>query len=312
MSASGREISAERLAARVASIPALEAVREAAEDMPAYLVGGGVRDLLLGLDRVDLDVAVEAPADDVAALARRIDPEARVHDRFGTATVGVGETEVDLAATRAESYEHPGALPSVRPAGIADDLARRDFTVNAMALPLAGEAEAELMDPHGGLGDLHDRILRALHDRSFADDPTRALRAARYAARLGLRIDEGTEGWLRDADLSTVSAERVEAELRRLATEPDPGAALSLLVEWRLAEANVELAGGALDVLSRREWAGVADPATAFLAAGSVRAARFGPLEGSDGGRDLASVQGSRPSELVAAARGRTGVELVV
>src|SRR4051794_21308442 len=203
MSASGREISAERLAARVASIPALEAVREAAEDMPAYLVGGGVRDLLLGLDRVDLDVAVEGAAGDVADLARRVDPDARVHDRFGTATVGVGETELDLAATRAESYEHPGALPTVRPAGISDDLARRDFTVNAMAFPLA--AQAELMDPHGGLDDLRDRILRALHERSFTDDPTRALRAARYAARLGVRVDESTEGWLRDADLSTVS-----------------------------------------------------------------------------------------------------------
>jgi tRNA nucleotidyltransferase (CCA-adding enzyme) len=310
MSGSGHDISAGALPERIAAIPAVVAVREAAGDMPAYLVGGGVRDLLLGLDRVDLDVAVEAPAEDVAELARRVDPDARVHDRFGTATVRVGETEVDLAATRAESYERPGALPSVQAAGIADDLARRDFSVNAMAVPLAGEAE--LVDPHGGLDDLGETILRALHDRSFADDPTRALRAARYAARLALRLDPDTETWLRATDLETVSAERVEAELRRLAAEPDPQAALSLLVEWGLAEANVELAGGALEVLRRQEWSGVADPATAFLAAGSVRAGRFGRLEGGEGGRDLASVQGSRPSELAAAARGRTGVELVI
>jgi tRNA nucleotidyltransferase (CCA-adding enzyme) len=310
MSGSGNEISATQLPARIASIPAVVAVREAAGDMPSYLVGGGVRDLLLELDRVDLDVAVEAAAEEVAALARRVDPQARVHDRFGTATVRVGDTEVDLAATRAESYEHPGALPSVRSAGIADDLARRDFTVNAMAFPLAGEAE--LVDPHGGLDDLRDRILRALHDRSFTDDPTRALRAARYAARLGLRVDPDTDAWLRASDLETVSAERVEAELRRLAAEPDPSAALSLLVEWGLAEANVELAGGALEVLRRPAWSGIADAATAFLAAGSVRTGRFGPLEGSEGGRDLASVQGSRASELVAAARGRTGVELAI
>jgi tRNA nucleotidyltransferase (CCA-adding enzyme) len=233
-----------------------------------------------------------------------------VHERFGTATARVGETQLDLAATRAESYERPGALPDVRPAGISDDLARRDFTVNAMAVPLTGDWA--LLDPHHGLADLSARVLRVLHERSFVDDPTRALRAARYAARLTLRIDPETDAWLRAADLETISAERVEAELRRLAAEPDPTAALSLLVEWGLAEANVELAGGALDVLRQSEWEGVADPATAFLAAGSVRAGRFGPMEGSDGGRTLASVDESRPSALVAAARGRTGVELAI
>src|SRR4051812_3391282 len=176
------EISPQRLRQRIDAIPALAAVRDATGELDAYLVGGAVRDLVLGLDRIDLDVAVEAPGEAVAALARRIDPGARVHDRFGTATALAAGGQVDLAATRAELYPSPGALPQVRPATIAEDLARRDFTVNAMAVPLT--AELRLVDPHGGLDDLQAARLRVLHDRSFIDDPTRALRAARYAARL--------------------------------------------------------------------------------------------------------------------------------
>ena len=115
----------------------------------AYLVGGAVRDLLLGRDRADIDVAVEG---EVAELARRLGGEVRAHERFATATVRVDGLEVDLAATRSETYARPGALPEVRPASLAADLARRDFTVNAMAVPLAGDPE--LIDPHGGLEDL--------------------------------------------------------------------------------------------------------------------------------------------------------------
>lgn len=298
------------LEARLDSFAALSAVREAAAAHEAYLVGGAVRDLLLGLERIDLDIAVEASADDVAALARHVDPAARVHDRFGTATVVINEAPVDLAAARAERYERPGALPTVRPASILDDMARRDFTVNAMAIPLG--SEPRLLDPHGGLADLGDRVLRVLHERSFADDPTRALRAARYAARLGLAPETETEALVRDADLGTVSAERVEAELRRVAGEPDPAAALALLVDWGLAEADLDAAREALGVLALPEWSDLADRGSAFLAAGMVRCGGFGPLGGSEGGRALASADGSRPSELVDMALGRSGVELVI
>jgi tRNA nucleotidyltransferase (CCA-adding enzyme) len=304
------EISPERLRDRLDATPALAAVAEGCGEVAPYLVGGGVRDLVLGHGRADLDVAVEAPSGAVVELARRIDPDARVHDRFGTATVRIAGGSVDLAATRAESYRHPGALPDVRPAPLADDLARRDFTINAMAIPLAGEPR--LIDPHGGLEDLRAGILRALHEGSFVDDPTRALRAARYAARLGLEPETATAAWLRGSDLGTVSAERVEAELRRLAAEPDPAAALRLLVDWGLVEADEALAAASLRVLAGAGWGGIADPAAAFLAAGAVRGGRFGPLEGGQGGRELAMVEGSRPSELVAAARGRSGVELVI
>ncbi len=304
------DFSPARLRERLGALPALRAVREAADGADAYLVGGAVRDLLAGGGRIDLDVAVEASGERLAELARRIDAGARVHGRFGTARVVVEGAEVDLAATRAETYARPGALPDIREASIADDLARRDFTINAMALPLAGAEEP--LDPHGGLADLRDGVLRVLHERSFVDDPTRALRAARYAARLDLELDEMTARLIRDADLETVSAERIEAELRRLAMEDEAVAALRSLVEWGIAEADLELAAAALAVLDEDGWGAVADRAGAFLAAGAVRAGRFGSPAGSEGGRELAGVTGSRASELAAAARGRPGVELVI
>ena len=149
---------------------------------------------------------------------------------FLTGRLEQGDVKIDVAQTRAESYPAPGALPEVRPASIAEDLARRDFTINAMALPLS--EDGELLDPHGGLGDLRAGVLRVLHDRSFLDDPTRALRAARYAARFGFELEPETERLLRDADLSTVSEDRIDNELRRIAAEDDPAAALRLIAEW--------------------------------------------------------------------------------
>ena len=143
MSPPNAKIEPERLAERLAALPGIERLREAATGIAAYLVGGAVRDLLLGRDRADIDVAVEG---EVAELARRLGGEVRAHERFDTAAVRVDGLEVDLAATRSETYAHPGALPEVRPASLAADLSRRDFTVNAMAVPLAGDPE--LIDPH--------------------------------------------------------------------------------------------------------------------------------------------------------------------
>jgi tRNA nucleotidyltransferase (CCA-adding enzyme) len=304
------EITPQRLRERLDAIPALGAVRDAAGGLDLYLVGGAVRDLILGLGRIDLDLAVDAPGDAVAALARRIDPEARVHQRFSTATATAAGAPVDLAATRAEVYESPGALPRVEPAPIGDDLARRDFTVNAMALRIA--EEPRLLDPHRGLADLDAGLVRVLHERSFADDPTRALRAARYAARLALALEPRTAKLLRAADLDTPSAERIEAELRRLAGEPDPAAALGLLVDWGLVEADVELASAALEVLGRSRWVGIADRAATFLAAAGAKAGRYRAPAAIDRARELASLPPLPPSELTAHARGRTGVELAI
>src|SRR6187399_1791526 len=194
--------------------PELALVREVAGD-PVYLVGGAVRDLLLGRGRADIDLVVEG---DASALAGRLGADVISHERFGTAKVRLDGHEVDIAGARSESYPHPGALPVIA-AGVdlADDLRRRDFTINAMAIPLLGEPR--LIDPHGGRGDLARGQLRVLHDDSFADDPTRAIRAARYAARFGLALEQHTAELLGKTDLDTVSADRREAELLRLAGE---------------------------------------------------------------------------------------------
>src|SRR5688572_30270933 len=145
---------AEEFGRRAAALPGIAAIRKAAGETPAYLVGGAVRDLLLGRERADIDVAVEG---DPEELAGRLGGAARTHPQFGTVSVEAGGLTFDLARTRAESYERPGALPSVRPAGITDDLARRDFSVNAIAYPLAG---GELLDPHDGRSDLKAGLLR--------------------------------------------------------------------------------------------------------------------------------------------------------
>ena len=152
---------------------------------PSYLVGGAVRDLLRGADAVDLDVAVDGDARSVArALAERLGGTAREHERFRTATVRADDLSVDLATTRRESYPEPGVLPLVEEAGLGDDLARRDFTINAMALGLSGDDLGHLYDPREGLTDLDEGVVRVLHDGRFRDDPTRLLRAASAAPEI--------------------------------------------------------------------------------------------------------------------------------
>jgi tRNA nucleotidyltransferase (CCA-adding enzyme) len=232
-----RQIDPQELARRLASVPGVEALRAAAEAVPAYLVGGVVRDALLGRELADVDVVVEG---DVNELAARLGGASRSHSRFGTARVSLDGGDVDLATARTETYAHPGALPNVEPADLGADLGRRDFTINAMAVPLAG---GDLIDPHSGLADLEAGVVRVLHDGSFADDPTRALRAGRYAARFGFAPDRHTLELLRAADLGTVSADRVTAELRRIAAEPAAARAFALLDGWgvlALSEGAVE------------------------------------------------------------------------
>jgi tRNA nucleotidyltransferase (CCA-adding enzyme) len=289
------------LGARLDALSGIERVRDAAGDTPVYLVGGAVRDLLLGRDRADVDLVV---AGDAVALARRLGGELAVHERFGTATVLAEGHPLDLATARAESYPQPGALPEVRPGSLEDDLARRDFTINAMALPLRGEPE--LIDPHGGAADLEAGLLRVLHPRSFVDDPTRALRAARYAARLDLALEDQTAALLARADLATVSADRVEAELAKLAGEDDPAAAFGLASRWGLvplgAEA-IDLIGTVAELLRRPPWSAVAERADAIghVAAGRLEAAR-----------GLAARSPARPSEAVELAHGHGGAELAL
>ena len=184
-----------------------------------YLVGGTVRDGLLGVGYVDLDLLVEgaAAADLATALHARLGGSLAIHPAFGTATVTLPNgLVVDLAGARAEAYDYPGALPSVREGDLAADLARRDFTVNALAVRVHPEPP-ELIDPFGGHADLLARRLRVLHPLSFVEDPTRLVRGARLAGRLGLRFDGDAvakaQAALRPAVVANVSGQRLRAEL---------------------------------------------------------------------------------------------------
>ncbi len=233
---------------------------------PVYLVGGAVRDLLLGRGRVDIDVVVVG---DAAELAAELGGETLSHERFGTAKVTLDGHEMDIATARSESYPDPGVLPVVKPAArIEDDLRRRDFTINAMAIPLQGEPR--LIDPFGGQDDLAAGRLRILHRGSFADDPTRAIRAARYAARFGFEPEPDTAELLRKADLDTVSEDRREAELLRLAGEADAARGFALLQEWSLLELRpnaAELLARTAALLESPPWRDLVPRERAILAA---------------------------------------------
>lgn len=288
-------------AALESAYPELATVRERAGGEPVYLVGGAVRDLLLGRGRADLDLVVEG---DAALMAARLGADPVEHERFSTAKVDFDGHEIDIATARTETYARPGALPDVEAASLAEDLARRDFTINAMAIPLAGEPE--LVDPHGGRDDLAAGLLRVLHPNSFVDDPTRALRGARYAARFGFGLEPVTESLMAAADLSTVSEDRVEAELLRLAGEPEAVAALRLAQTWGLIETTteaIELAARVADLVAAPPWSDVADRPRALLAA-ALRPP----------GAEVALVGASPrlPSEGVRLARLRTPGELVL
>jgi len=212
---------------RVRRMPGMERLLPALEGLPpAYLVGGGVRDLLRGAEPVDVDLAVEGDARSAArAVADRLGSDAREYERFGTATVETRAGTYNFAGTRRESYDTPGELPRVEPASLEEDLRRRDFSINAMALALSGDDLGHLYDPCGGGPDLEHRLVRVLHERSFLDDPTRLLRAVRYAARLGFELDPETERLAREAvaadALSTVSGARIRDELMDLLRETD-------------------------------------------------------------------------------------------
>ena len=281
--------------------PELEAVRAVARQ-PVYLVGGGVRDLLLGRGRADVDLMVEGDATDLAARLGGANSE---HDRFGTVKVDVDGHEVDIVGARTESYEKPGALPTVTPAAdIEEDLARRDFTVNAMAIPLQGEPR--LIDPYGGRRDLDAGVLRILHDRSFVDDPTRAIRAARYASRFGFRLEPRTEELLRQTDLTTVSADRRRTELERLAAEENACDGFELLGDWGLIDlrpGGIELMQAVDSLLGTPHWAELVPRERALVEAA------LGPPGAEE---VLASMWVPKPGEGVELAERRDPVELIL
>ena len=228
------------------SIEALRALPRAAEvfdalaDRPdVHAVGGAVRDVRLGRRPSEVDLVVVGDATALARdLAERLHGRVRVHERFKTATLELGSTHFDFASARREFYARPGALPEVElGASLAEDLERRDFTVNAIAVALA---DGHVMAHPRALEDLDARVLRVLHPASFQDDPTRMLRLARYAGRLSLAVEESTARLVRAAlesgALETVSGERIGRELRLVAAEPQPQT-LAVLVATGVAVA---------------------------------------------------------------------------
>lgn len=210
--------------------------------MPAYLVGGFVRDLLLNYKYtdsplsdlrgagccVDLDIAVEGSGIIFAQnLSEKLKSEIIIHERFGTATLLLrGFLKIDIASTRKEKYPCFAALPEVSHGSLQDDLSRRDFTINAMAVCISDIRDQELIDPFGGRQDLLKGNIRVLHDLSFQDDPTRILRAIRFEQRFNFKVEPKTLYLLKDAlkngYLDRVSPHRIRDELILMLKEPRP------------------------------------------------------------------------------------------
>ncbi|RIK29563.1 MAG: hypothetical protein DCC56_12730 [Anaerolineae bacterium] len=210
---------------------------------PLYLVGGSVRDLMLGRPIVDLDLTLEGDAIKLArALVKKYGGDLTTHEKFFTATWELESPvsnlqSLDLISTRRETYTHPGALPTVTKSTLDDDLRRRDFTINAMAIRVDGERFGELHDPLGGQSDLENKLIRVLHPNSFVDDPTRIFRAVRYAARYGFDIGSETLKLVNAESLnvlSGLSGERLRHEFDLIFAEKD-----SPTMFARLAELNV-------------------------------------------------------------------------
>jgi tRNA nucleotidyltransferase (CCA-adding enzyme) len=230
------------LAAELAELerltPVFEAIAALSGDYEGvYLVGGTVRDILLGERGFDVDIAVEGDAIALAqALADALDGRMRAHEKFGTAVVVYGEDErVDVVTARTEFYDAPAALPAVEHASIREDLFRRDFTINAMAVSLKGDDYGRLVDPFGGRADLDAGRIRVLHNLSFIDDPTRIFRSIRYENRYGFRMDDHTAGLARGTIemglVGDLSSARLRDELVALLEEGDVDHSILRLAE---------------------------------------------------------------------------------
>lgn len=242
----------------------------------AYLVGGPVRDLFFNkmskprtelMRGKDLDIVVSAGENTTKNTAINLAKELfriwsphppllshrwtagearqkkrgnclkfKIHQHFGTATIFFPKLQIDFAFSRKEKYAYPGALPEVEPGNIQDDLSRRDFTINSLALELNPDNFGRLLDLTGGLNDLKKKLIRVHHQKSFLDDPTRILRAARFAGRYNFQIERKTLVWLRKAIkkkvFSTISRERFREEMVTILKEKEAGHCLGFLANW--------------------------------------------------------------------------------
>ena len=210
------------------------------QGVAVYLVGGVVRDLLLKREIVDLDLTVEGDGIVFARLvADRYRAGLAVFERFATARLAFPDgLKMDIATTRRESYAQPALLPTVQPASIEEDLSRRDFTINAMAVQLNPRQFGRLLAPYGGERDLHARIIRVLHESSFQDDPTRIFRAIRFEQRFGFLLERTTVRLLAQAAsknlIQRLSGPRLQNEIMLLFAERDPVRAIARLEQLKL------------------------------------------------------------------------------
>jgi len=197
----------------------------ASQGQSLYLVGGVVRDLLLGQTNLDLDLVVEGNAINLAQQLTQIKQgKITTHPRFNTAKLQWNKWSIDLATARSETYAKPGALPSVKPGSLSNDLSRRDFTINTMAIELIPSRYGELIDLYGGRDDLEHKLIRALHEKSFIDDATRIWRGLRYEQRLNFQLEPNTLQLLkRDIPmLDTISGDRIRHEMELILKEKYP------------------------------------------------------------------------------------------
>ncbi len=221
------------------------------ESFSAFVVGGFVRDLILGVENLDIDLVVEGDGLAFArVLAEFLCGRVRIHEKFGTAVVILPDNfRIDVATARTEYYEYPAALPKVEVSSLKQDLYRRDFTINAMAITLSEKNFGELVDYFGGRRDLEEGIIRVLYNLSFVEDPTRILRAVRFEQRYSFKIESQTlslaQNAIKSKMLAKLSADRVREELKHILGEASPVEAILRMQElniWPfiLPEANLE------------------------------------------------------------------------
>ena len=196
-------------------------------EVSAYIVGGPVRDKLLGISNSDLDFVVEGDGIKFAGvLNKKLKGKLTTYKAFGTATIELKGNRIDVVTSRKETYKYPAAYPTVKPGNIKDDLFRRDFTINAMAIGLNKKNSGKLTDFYGGQKDLKKGIIRVLHDKSFMDDPTRIFRAIRFSVRFGFKIEPHTKKLIKEAVsggfLGEVNAGRIRKEIELFLKEKNP------------------------------------------------------------------------------------------
>ncbi len=196
-----RQLIQERLPAATRALLDQVAALAGEAGLPVYVVGGFVRDLLLDRETLNIDLMVEGDGLHFAReLSHKLNTRLTPHSRFGTSVLSFSDgTHLDVATARRESYKEPAALPTVTPGTIEEDMERRDFSINSLAIKLDSDGERPLLDFNNGLADLNKKIIRALHPASFIDDPTRIFRAVRFEQRLSFQLDPETETWLRSS-----------------------------------------------------------------------------------------------------------------